>query len=431
MQVEKEIARGGFGLVEQVRMPDGAKWAKKTFSPAMPLSSFELEKLKKRFAREVKVQSSLNSKSFIPILSSDLMVAEPWYLMPLADRNFSQQIDLDRSASSVPQVALADILNALEELHQLGYVHRDLKPQNILLHEGVWKLTDFGLVLPPSTGTTKLTSMDSNWGTAAYCAPEQSIDFKGSTPAVDIYAFGCILHDIFANTPRIPYQRQTSPGPIGVVIEKCTEQKPEKRFKTIQALRGTLLTLLASTTSITASPKASEWAAAVLEIKDWNSEKAYSFARYVSQASSHEDRYAIFTALDEDALNQFHEQDVELWKLVALAYCEWITGSGFSFEYCDVLAKRLELVFNIGDLECKAAAVLTAAELAKSHNRWYVMGYVLKLCGPSIDDVVAQRIAIEIKAADAAYSFVRCADGISKTLNDYHPKIAAVLSSET
>jgi hypothetical protein len=53
MQVEKKIARGGFGLVEQVRMPDGAKWAKKTFSPAMPLSSIELEKLKKRFAREV------------------------------------------------------------------------------------------------------------------------------------------------------------------------------------------------------------------------------------------------------------------------------------------------------------------------------------------------------------------------------------------
>ncbi len=166
MKVEKEIARGGFGKVEQVLMPNGTLRAKKTFSPAVgTVSPSELEKIKKRFSREVGVQSSFDSKCFMPIVTSDLNAQEPWYLMPLADRNFSEEISSSKSAGKVPQQGLADILNALEELHQLGFVHRDLKPQNVLFHEGVWKLTDFGLVLPPSTGTTKLTSIDSNWGT--------------------------------------------------------------------------------------------------------------------------------------------------------------------------------------------------------------------------------------------------------------------------
>lgn len=425
--VEKIIARGGFGLVEQLRHPSGAVLARKTFAPAIPISNpDELEKLKSRFRREVKVQTSLNSQSFIPIISSDLS-ENPSYLMPLADRNFHEQIVMDRQAGAIPRKALADILNALEELHQLGFVHRDLKPQNVLLHDDVWKLTDFGLVLPPQGGTTKLTSMDSNWGTAAYCAPEQSVDFRGSTVAVDIYAFGCILHDIFSNQPRIPYQRQTAPGAIGAVIEKCTEQRPDKRFKSIQALRGTLLTLLESTDGPAASPKAAEWAESLLHIETWDLDKAYAFARYVNQSSNKEDRYAVFTSFDEEALTKLFAFDSDLAKHLSLEYCDWVHSTGFSFEYCDVLAKRLELVFDLGDLECKAAAMISTAELARSHNRWYVMGFVLRLCGPSLDDKIAQRIAIEIEAAEAGWNFSLCATGISRTPDAYHPRIAAVL----
>ncbi|QSV74519.1 MAG: protein kinase family protein [Aphanizomenon flos-aquae KM1D3_PB] len=58
-----------------------------------------------------------------------------------------------RSNGIPPLEALSDILNALEELHFLGYVHRDLKPQNILFHQGRWKLSDFGLVLPVTPGS--------------------------------------------------------------------------------------------------------------------------------------------------------------------------------------------------------------------------------------------------------------------------------------
>ena len=74
-----------------------------------------------------------------------------------------------------------------------------------------------------------------------YCAFRSSIrDFKRVTAAADIYSFGCILHDLFDGARRVPYQRQSCPGPVGAVIEKCTDPDPNKRFKSIDELRGAL-----------------------------------------------------------------------------------------------------------------------------------------------------------------------------------------------
>jgi len=415
MKLIGRINNGGFGAVDEVELADGSRVAKKTYAPSPALlAAADDAKLRARFKREAIVQSQLDPQFFVPIISTDLNAEEPYYLMPLANRNLETEIQTLKAAGQIPNQAFADMLNSLEKLHELGYVHRDLKPQNVLLHEDVWKLGDFGLVLPPATGTTKLTSVHSAWGTTAYCAPEQSLQFGAVSHAADIYAFGCILHDVFVGTARVPYQRHTGPGPVGTIIEKCTESRPQNRFKTIAALRGALLPLLTSGSPTTTSAMPTTgWGKAVATIGSWNTQTFRDFVLHVAETAEKFKLTEELLLLTEDDIRHLFTLDTAVWARFAAEYCEWVERVGFDFASCDIVVRRLEVIFELGDAEAKSKAVLAAAELGRSHNRWFVMGRVLKLCGPTLDDLLAQRIAIEIAAGDALHNFRQCASSIN------------------
>lgn len=366
----------------------------------------------------------------MPILSTNLTGDSPSFLMPLAKRNLRQEINTARGKNEVPVSALADILNSLERLHALGYVHRDLKPENVLFHRGSWKLCDFGLVLPTSAVTTRLSSLDSAWGTAAYCAPEQASDFFNATYAVDIYAFGCILHDIFEAKSRVPYSRQTGDGAIGRVIEKCTEIEAVRRFKNIPTLRSALLTILSSQSTLQPSATAEEWVEKLKSLHGWNKRQLEDLVRYIRSGPDFSDRWTVFRALEEELIHLLWVLDPSLWKILALEYAEWVKESSFDFTYCDVLLPRLEMLIKIGDFDVKSTSLIAAAQLGRSHNRWYVMGRVVRLCGPSMDDQLAERLAIEILVEGAKRNFIECAKRSSVTIQDYHLRLAEILKDE-
>jgi serine/threonine protein kinase len=430
MGVIETINSGGFGIVEKVRLDDGTVVARKTFSPSVPIrSEKDRQKLLKRFRREVKIQSSFESDVVCQILESDLSGDNPWFTMPLAEKTLTEEISSCRVDGSYLSEALADVLNGLEKLHELDFVHRDLKPQNILFVDGTWKLTDFGLVLPPSETTTQLTSIGSAWGTLEYAAPEQASEFHAVGPAADIYAFGCILHDIFGSPPRIPYSKHTAPGPVGAIIERCTEQKANRRFVSIAALRSAILSVLSTPPELMPSSSARDWVESLNNNSITTPEQFENLIRFLRTEAEHDDLYATFCALDDNSLNQLHDLDESCWKLMTSDYCQWIAETGFDFAFCDVLAQRLMLIFKLGDMEIKSEAALASAELARSHNRWYVMERVLHMCGPSLDDTVAERICIDIKAFAAEYNFRRCADGVSRNYSAFHPIIKAAIAN--
>ena len=430
MRILGEINRGGFGRVEKIQIAGKKIIARKIFSPSPQLGAdVDTEKLKRRFRREVMVQSALEGEYFLPILTYDLEDSDPWFTMPLAEKNFRAEIIEQKTKGEVPKQALADILNGLDELHRLGYVHRDLKPENILLYEGTWKLSDFGLVLPLTGTTTRLTSADSSWGTAMYCAPEQLQDFRNVTPAADIYAFGCILHDIVTNDPRVPYQQHTCKGPLALIIEKCTHASPLKRFKNITAVRGALFSVLSRPIVSSTNTQSSEWVEHLGNVRRWTAERLADFARFLLSEQNLGSLWDVFDALNEESFRILNDLDAEVWQIVALRYCEWAHGS-FGFQYCDVIARRLEFIFEIGSPELKAAAAIAAAELGTSHNRWFVMECLMRMCARPMDNAIAERIAIEIRAEEAQENFTRCAERISRDISDYHPIIAAVLQAE-
>jgi eukaryotic-like serine/threonine-protein kinase len=382
------------------------------------------DKLIRRFTREVKYQSALPAELFIPIVRADLDGERPSFLMPLAQANLREHILTTRRATQIPMEALLQILESLDWLHEHGFVHRDVKPENVLLHDGRWKLSDFGLILPPSEATERFTTVH-GFFTELYCAPEQRRDFRNAGVPADIYSYGCILHDVWDGTARVPYQQCTTNGPMAVVIERCTEVDPKKRFKSIDGLRDALLTVHATPLGLETTPQAKEWVDNIAAGSVTQSDQLRDLCRFLQQTERGV-AWPVFAALSEDALQAMHNVDGDRWAELAAVYCEWAHG-GFDFDYCDVVVRRLVSIFMLGSIGTKAAAALAAAELGRSHNRWFVMWRVVEMCGKGLDDRVAERIAVEILASEAQTNFRACADVIGNSIDVYHPKIATLL----
>ena len=95
---------------------------------------------------------------------------------------------------------MIDLAAGLQQLHGIGIIHRDLKPSNVLLHEGRWKLADFGIARDEEIGTQSATFI--GWGSPPYMAPEI---WEGRSPTVksDLYAMGCVGFELVKGAP--PY----------------------------------------------------------------------------------------------------------------------------------------------------------------------------------------------------------------------------------
>lgn len=425
VKVVRNINRGGFGIIDEVICDDGNHYARKLFSPSdeflpdKPLC----DRLKDRFVREVKTQKVLPDDYFIPILFDDLNSATPYFIMPLADEVYTEEIINCKKESRNPN-GLGDILNALEFLHDKGLVHRDLKPQNILKHNGVWKLADFGLITQDKEILSKtITTSKQAFGTTMYCAPEQVVEFNRITPSADIYSFGAILHDIFTDGSRVPYSELTSSGEIGYVIEKCTRHKKELRFKNIKSIRSKLLSLLAKNGTKSLGDEEKEWQEKFKNVNNWDEDVFENFVFYLKRNSNFSN--VVFFDITEEVLskllsiNNYHFNDF------ALIYLNWVYQHSFKWDYCDVIVNNINWIYNeTKDVEVKSNCVITSAELGKSHNRWYVMNYVIRMGGKSIDDNIAFRIGMDIGLdSKNKINFIRCAEQIHHSINSYHDLI--------
>ncbi len=434
-----ELGRGGFGVVDQVKGDDGKLYARKTFAPAAYIPSTAHDQLRKRFKREVATQAQLGGREIMPVLFSDLQSAGPWFVMPLAEISYETQIQEDRGNGSVNIDAIADILNALEYLHERGFVHRDLNPKNILRVDGKWVLSDFGAVLPPSGQTVTLTEGTVIY-TEQYCAPEQRNAFHKAQTAADVYSFGCILHDIFGKAPRVPYGKQTSTGPIGLFIEKCTEPRPERR-PTIKVLRAMLLDKLVEIgghCKVT-DAKSEEWLQRLGTIETWTDTEFEDFARFFAnldiseRSEGHQADYVyslstpFLTRLHSDTLVKILKRDNGVAGAIIEKYCDWARNTAFAFHFSDTVGGCLMAIFDNGDAATKAMALTALIRLGYSHNRWYVIRNMLRRCAPETLSVeLAQRFAIEIKIENLERGFTRCIEEVKWDINTLHPDLATL-----
>jgi Tol biopolymer transport system component/tRNA A-37 threonylcarbamoyl transferase component Bud32 len=244
--IDRELGGGGMSrvfLAEELEL--GRKVVIKVLAPELAegLSA-------ERFAREIKLAAALQQANIVPLLRTGTTPV-PFYTMPFVEGESLRARLADSGALPEAQVIgiLRDVARALSYAHAHGVVHRDIKPDNVLLSGGTAVVADFGIAkaidVARTAGSAILTGTGVSIGTPAYMAPEQLAGDANVDERVDIYSLGTLAYELLTGhtpfhdrTPQklIAAQILDAPPPIAGVraelnalVVRCLAKEPGAR----------------------------------------------------------------------------------------------------------------------------------------------------------------------------------------------------------
>src|SRR5881394_3888952 len=224
--LEGEIGRGGMGVVYNAR---DERLKRKVAVKVLPPELAFREEIRTRFLREAETAARLSHPHIVPIHSvgegPDGLV---YFVMAYVDGE-SLAARLKRRERLPPEEArriMMETADALGAGHALGIIHRDVKPDNILLEgsRGRTVLTDFGIAkaLTSTTGPGTLTATGVAIGTPHYMSPEQAAGDREIDGRSDIYSLGVVGFQMLAG--ELPFSAPTVPG---ILMKQITEGAPD------------------------------------------------------------------------------------------------------------------------------------------------------------------------------------------------------------
>lgn len=265
----KVLGRGGMGCVMLAREEKtGRPVAIKTLLPEVAVS----EKAMSRFMREIDVAAALKHEHIVAFIDRGTHNGVVYLVTEYVDGTDAGKLADARGGRLPYQEMITIITQSLDGLayaHARGYIHRDVKDQNILI-KGAWphfsaKLTDFGLAKSfTQSGMSGMTMAGEMAGTLAYMPPEQIRNFRDVRPTSDIYGIGMTAYSLLTgnlaldlagkagmadtvraifDSPNVPLRRRLPDAPqkLAEIIDTALAKDPTQRWQTAAAMRTALL----------------------------------------------------------------------------------------------------------------------------------------------------------------------------------------------
>ena len=257
-KVEEEIAAGGAARVFRAKNPAGHTVALKVLRPEL-MPSLTAQ----RFLREIEVLKQLDH----PLITKLLDYGEAdwflYYVMEWAEGPTLRQY-LDQHVQATLELVVrgsAEVLEAVSHAHSKGIVHRDVKPDNIVLTRQGAMLLDFGIARAiAASEAMRVTRSGFTVGTSAYMSPEQAMG-SGVDARSDLYSLGCVMFESLtgkppfshplesqvlqlhqkAPVPRVSGVRTDIPPKLSAVVNRALTKDPAERWQTADEMRRAIL----------------------------------------------------------------------------------------------------------------------------------------------------------------------------------------------
>ena len=243
--IERELGGGGMSRVfvaDEIRL--GRRVVIKVLSPELAAGISA-----DRFEREILMAASLQQANIVPVLATGEVSGLPYYTMPFVEGESLRQRLSELPPLSVSETIriMGDVARALQYAHSRGIVHRDIKPDNVLLSGGTAVVTDFGIAKALSESRTRgegqtLTQLGTSIGTPSYMAPEQAAGDPDIDHRADIYALGCMAFELVTGKP--PFHGRTPARTLAAHMGEAPPQLAELRPDLPAAMRDVIMRCL-------------------------------------------------------------------------------------------------------------------------------------------------------------------------------------------
>lgn len=272
-EIERELGHGGMATVYLARdLRHGRSVAIKVLRPDLAAAIGGT-----RFLREINITAQLQSPHILPLLDSGEADGLLYYVMPYVQGDsLRTRLVKEGARGLAPSEAmrlLRDIVDGLAHAHRRDVVHRDIKPDNVMIADRHAVILDFGVAkaMSHAKGSSGLTSVGVSLGTPAYMAPEQAAADQDIDHRADIYSVGILAYEMLSGQPPFTGNAQAVlvaqiadpptpllqlapnvPPAIAQIVMKCLEKDPAKRWQTADELLVELEKLTTPTGGFTA-----------------------------------------------------------------------------------------------------------------------------------------------------------------------------------